>query len=66
MLQGLLEPGATSGTCRFAPPSPNLRRTIDEVLRAYRERRVTVIGLITTKPSKHVLGFAGAFRLRKD
>jgi hypothetical protein len=36
------------------------------VLRAFRERRVTVIDLVASKPSRHIRGFANAFRLRKD
>jgi hypothetical protein len=64
--RGIVARGTQPGAFRFAPRTDELGRTIDEVLAAYRERRVTVISIITTKPSKHVLGFADAFRLRKD
>ena len=66
--RGLLAHGANGAapTFRFAPRTDELRATIDEVLRAFHERRVTVIDLVASKPSRHIRGFADAFRLRKD
>jgi hypothetical protein len=64
--RGVVARGETPGTCRFASSPPASRRSIDAVMAAYRERRVSVIELIITKPSRHVLSFADAFRLRKD
>lgn len=64
--RGVVTMDAERRTFRYAPRTDELGRAIADVLAAYRERRVTVIRLITTKPSKHVLGFADAFRLRKD
>jgi hypothetical protein len=53
-------------TYRFAPSDPALAGTIERVLDAFRERRVTVVDLVASKPSPHIRGFADAFRWRKD
>ena len=66
--RGLLAQG-TNGTApafRFAPHTVELRDTIERVLRMFRERRVTVIDFVASKPSRHIRGFADAFRFRKD
>jgi hypothetical protein len=51
---------------RYAPASDALRATVDGVVRAYRERPVTVVEILMTKPSRHIRSFADAFRLRKE
>lgn len=56
----------TAPTFRFAPEQGELAEAVDAVARAYRERRLTVVERIANKPSRHILGFADAFRLRKD
>ena len=51
---------------RFAPRTPELAQAVDELARAYADRRVTVIGLIFAKPTDKLRSFADAFRIRKD
>jgi len=66
--RGFVAP-ATNGSdpaYRFAPTHPALGETVERVLHAFRERRVTVVDLVANKPSPHVRGFADAFRWRKD
>ena len=53
-------------TYRFAPKSPDLDRTVADLAEAYAHRRVTVIGLIFSKPIEKLRTFADAFRIRKD
>jgi hypothetical protein len=56
-----------SGTAfRYAPRTPELAATVTELAHAYTDRRVTVIGLIFSKPVDKIRSFADAFRLRKD
>jgi hypothetical protein len=49
---------------RYAP-SEGLDRMVDELARAYAERRTSVINLIFSKPLDSVRTLADAFRLRK-
>lgn len=49
----------------YAPPA-DLAPVIDDLAAAYATRRVTVVGLIFSKPSSAVTGLADAFRIRKD
>jgi len=51
---------------RYAPASAERRRLVDELAAAYEDRRVTVIGVIYSKPADTIRTFADAFRLRKD
>jgi hypothetical protein len=51
---------------RYEPRTTELSQTIDELAHAYNDRRVTVIGLIFSKPGDKIRSFADAFRLRKD
>ena len=51
---------------RYAPRTPELARAVDELAHAYADRRVTVIGLIFSKPVDKLRSFADAFRIRKD
>ncbi len=50
----------------YAPRDPNLDQTIGLLAREYAERRVTIIGLIFSKPTDTLKSFADAFRIRKD
>jgi hypothetical protein len=65
--RGLLTcgPGADPAY-RYGPKSPDMERAVAGLARAYADRRVTVIGLIFSKPSDQLRNFADAFRLRKD
>lgn len=49
---------------RYAP-QPGLDRVVDQLARAYAERRTSVINLIFSKPIDSVRTLADAFRLRK-
>jgi hypothetical protein len=56
---------AEEGGYRFAPASAELANCISELIKAYHERRVTIIELIYKKPDT-IQHFADAFRLRKE
>jgi predicted transcriptional regulator len=52
---------------RYAPRTSELAGVLDELARAYADRRVTVISLIFSKPAASgIRTFADAFRFRKD
>jgi hypothetical protein len=51
---------------RFAPQTAALERGVTLLVEAYNQRRVTVVNLIFSKPSRNIRTFADAFRLRKD
>ena len=57
---------ADASRCRFAPKSVDLDTAVTELAKAYADRRVTVIGLIFSKPLDKIRDFADAFRFRKD
>jgi hypothetical protein len=63
---GALQAAAAAAQFRYAPKSPELAATVDELARAYADRRVTVIGMIFSKPLDKIRSFADAFRFRKD
>jgi hypothetical protein len=66
MLEGNADPDPLY---RYAPRSAELGRAIDGLARAYADRRVSVIGMIYSKPAKPkdpISTFADAFKLRKD
>ena len=44
----------------------DLHRAVAGLAREYAARRVTVIGLIFSKPVDKIRSFADAFRLRRD
>lgn len=50
---------------RFAPRTPGHDRAVADLAQAYADRRVSVIGLIFSKPVDKLRSFADAFRLRK-
>jgi hypothetical protein len=51
---------------RYSPRTPEMDRAVAGLAQAYTDRRVTVIGLIFSKPVDKIRSFADAFRLRKD
>jgi predicted transcriptional regulator len=53
------------GVYRYAPATPDVARTIDELAESYARYRVAVIGLIFAKPSERVTLFSDAFRVRR-
>src|SRR5215211_1731263 len=56
----------TTRQFRYQPRTPEQACTVAELARAYADRRVTVIGLIFSKPVDKLRSFADAFRFRKD
>ena len=55
-----------SGSYRFRADNDELRRAVAALAEAYRDRRVSLINLIFSKPVDKVRLFADAFKLRKD
>lgn len=53
-------------TFRYAPRSEAIDATVGRLAEAYAGRRVTVLGLLASKPMDHVRAFADAFRLRRE
>ena len=51
---------------RCQPGTPERAAALDGLALAYKERRVTVIESIFTKPPSPIQGFADAFRIRKE
>ena len=66
-LQGLLacRESADDDMYRYAPATPALDLTVGRLADAYRDRRVSVVGLIASRPMDNVRAFADAFRFRK-
>ena len=63
----ILQPdSANIGQYRYAPASPEMDAVIGEVANAYASHRVTIIGLIFSKPTSTLKTFADAFRIRKE
>ena len=58
--------GESPAQFRYEPRTPELAATVDELSRAYADRRVTVIGMIFSKPTDKIRSFADAFRIRKE
>lgn len=50
----------------YAAATPDLEKAMVDLRQAYTDRRVTVIGMIFSKPADKLRSFADAFRLRKD
>ena len=57
------QPGAAY---RYAPASAELDATVASVAAAYASHRVSIIGLIFSKPTSNLKTFADAFRIRRD
>ena len=49
---------------RYSPPTRDVARTIDALAESFAKYRVTVVGLIFSKPSERVRLFSDAFRIR--
>ncbi len=66
--RGLLKLSDDGRRFSYAPQTPQLDAAVAGLAKAYADRRVTVIGLIYSKPppADPVRSFADAFRLRKD
>ena len=58
--------GGPSLLYRYSPDTGELDRTVSELSKAYKERRVTVIGLIFSSPSDKIRTFADAFKIKRD
>lgn len=63
--EGLLTSDEAGGF-RFAPRDRGVQERVLELVKSYRERRVTIIEAIYKKPPPSVQDFAAAFRLRKE
>ena len=65
--RGLLErTDPPDATYRYAPQAAELDATVASVAAAYASHRVSIIGLIFSKPTSTLKTFADAFRIRKD
>jgi hypothetical protein len=65
--RGLLETdGGTEPLYRYRPRSGVADQAVSGLAQAYRERRVSIINLIFSKPLDKIQTFADAFKLRKD
>ena len=53
-------------TFRYLPRSEAIDATVGRLADAYAERRVTVLGLLASKPMDHMRAFADAFRIRQE
>jgi hypothetical protein len=51
---------------RYAPVTTAIDATVRRVAECYKERRVSVITAIFSRPNENVRIFADAFRIRKD
>jgi hypothetical protein len=49
----------------YAPESPELAAAVDQLATSYSRHLVAVTEIVHSKPSRNVLAFADAFRLRK-
>jgi hypothetical protein len=63
--RGLLSQEGSPPRYRYAPNSGALARGVDELARAYAERRYTVIELIFSKPIDKLRVYAEAFRVSR-
>jgi hypothetical protein len=60
------ETSATPPVYRYGFRTADLETSVRDLIAMYRERRVSVIDLIYSRPSEAIRSFADAFRLRKD
>jgi hypothetical protein len=51
---------------RYGPTDAQLAQSVDDLIKAYADRRVSVISLIFSEPVDKIQSFADAFRIRKD
>jgi hypothetical protein len=61
----LVEAGTEPRKYRFNPAAPEFA-LVGDLEKTYKQRRVSVISFIYTKPSDPLRAFLDAFRLRKD
>jgi hypothetical protein len=64
--RGLLVAAEQRDSWQYRAANAELDALVGRLAEAYKERRVTVISLIYSKPQQEVQAFADAFRLRKD
>lgn len=65
--RGLLSAAAgEANPYRYAPADARLEAAIDDLAEAYATRRVTVVGLIFSKPDHGATALADAFRIRRS
>jgi hypothetical protein len=56
----------TAGVFTFSPESETVKRLVQELAVAYKQRPVRVVELLYSRPPDAVQEFAKAFKLRKD
>lgn len=64
-LQGLLA-RTEAAEYRYAAAGTDPGALVEQLAVAYRERRVSVIGLIASRPMDNVRAFSDAFRLKRE
>jgi hypothetical protein len=62
--RGLVTSSGQPVIYHYGPADPRLGRSVDELIKAYADRRVSVISLIFSKPVDKIQSFADAFRIR--
>lgn len=65
MQRGLAACAVQASGCHYAPRTPELNQTVNELAEIYAQRRVSVIQTIYARPSDPIQSFADAFRFRK-
>lgn len=69
LLEGMRTRGlltlAADGTYQFQPTPPEWKGLVEQLAELYRDRRLTVTGLIYSGPDEKLRNFADAFRFRR-
>jgi DNA-binding IclR family transcriptional regulator len=66
-VRGMLRPAdQAAGAYQYGPGTAAMAAAVEGLAKAYLDRRVTVIGLVYSKPADQIRSFADAFRLRKE
>lgn len=55
-----------AGVYQFSAKTAELNQEVTDLVKAYRERRVTIVETIYKKPAEGIQHFADAFKLRKE
>lgn len=63
---GVVNTDAGEGEYGYAPNAPEVNATIEDLAKAYKTHRVSVITAIFAEPADSVSRFADAFKLRRD
>jgi hypothetical protein len=64
---GLIQARSQEPACyQYHPATPQLAAAVQELALAYKERRLTVVQCIFSKPLSSLRIFADSFKLRKD